>query len=510
MLMPETILQNRYRIVRQLGQGGMGTVYEAVDGRLDTMVAVKETHAADERLLKQFEREAQLLARLQHPALPRVSDHFTEGDGQFLIMQFIAGADLGELIENRGAGFPVSEVLRWGDELLDALDYLHTQNPPVIHRDIKPQNLKLSERGRVILLDFGLAKGLPPGQSPQQPTTSKSILGYTPNYAPLEQIHGEGTDAKSDLYSLGATLYHLLTGTVPPGSLKRVTALSNGEADPLVPAHRLNSRVPAKVSIVLNLALAIARNHRPADAAEMRRALHVAKTDLRPDDDDAAGGEAHTVLLSTRITEPSPSDAATQLSDSTSVPELASLEAVALAKHPPATLTNSQPTFNQLLLITGLTVLLISAAIVAYKFSGVRQQPAGAGETTATTASAADQSGAAAQSTIPAQSELERKAAAGQQLFQSLDCIKCHGNKGEGKIGPALTGLLGEEVRLSNEVTTIADESYIRESILVPNARVVAGYKPIMPAFRSQLSDEQVAQLVAYIVWLNEKNVSAR
>ena len=508
MLTPETILQNRYRIVRQLGQGGMGTVYEAVDGRLDTTVAVKETHAADERLLKQFEREAQLLARLQHPALPRVSDHFTESDGQFLIMQFIAGADLGELIESRRAGFPVSEVLRWGDELLDALDYLHTQNPPVIHRDIKPQNLKLSERGRIILLDFGLAKGLPPGQSQQQATTSKSILGYTPNYAPLEQIHGEGTDAKSDLYSLGATLYHLLTGTVPPGSLKRVTALSNGEADPLVPAHRLNSQVPAKVSIVLNQALAIARNHRPVDAAEMRRTLHSAQTDLRPDDDDAAGGEAHTVLLTTRITEPSPPDAATKLSTSLPAPELAAPEAVS-AKQPLATLTNSQPSFNQLLLISGLTVLLIAAAIVAYRFSGVRPQPAGAGETTATAASAADQS-SAAQPTIPARSEPEGRAATGQQLFQSLDCIKCHGNKGEGKIGPALTGLLGEEVRLSNEVTTVADESYIRESILVPNARVVAGYKPIMPAFRSQLSDEQVTQLVAYIVWLNEKNVPAR
>src|SRR5687767_15312204 len=115
----------------------MGAVYEAIDQRLDTTVALKETLFSDERLRKQFEREAQLLARLHHPALPRVSDHFTEGEGQYLIMQFIAGADLGELIEGRGAGFPVGEVLVWGDELLDALDYLHAQNPPVIHRDIK-------------------------------------------------------------------------------------------------------------------------------------------------------------------------------------------------------------------------------------------------------------------------------------------------------------------------------------------------------------------------------------
>ncbi|HKZ02454.1 MAG TPA: serine/threonine-protein kinase, partial [Pyrinomonadaceae bacterium] len=159
MLAPETILQNRYRIIRQLGQGGMGTVFEAVDQRLDTTVALKETLFADERLRKQFEREARLLARLHHPALPRVSDHFSEGDGQFLVMQFIAGEDLSELMSRRHGPFPVDQVLTWTDQLLDALDYLHTQEPQIVHRDIKPQNLKLTARGQIILLDFGLAKG---------------------------------------------------------------------------------------------------------------------------------------------------------------------------------------------------------------------------------------------------------------------------------------------------------------------------------------------------------------
>ncbi len=154
MLSPETILQGRYRIIRQLGQGGMGAVYEALDQRLDTTVALKETLFAEERLRKQFEREARLLARLHHQALPRVSDHFSEGDGQFLVMQYVAGDDLSAMLAERNGPFPQQEVLRWADQLCDALDYLHTQDPEIIHRDIKPQNLKLTARGQIVLLDF--------------------------------------------------------------------------------------------------------------------------------------------------------------------------------------------------------------------------------------------------------------------------------------------------------------------------------------------------------------------
>ena len=144
MLAPDTVLQNRYRVIRLLGQGGMGAVYEATDERLDTTVALKETLFTDERLRKQFEREARLLARMHHPALPRVSDHFAEGDGQFLVMQFIPGEDLSQMMALKKGPFPPDQVLTWGDQLLDALDYLHTQDPQIIHRDIKPQNLKLT------------------------------------------------------------------------------------------------------------------------------------------------------------------------------------------------------------------------------------------------------------------------------------------------------------------------------------------------------------------------------
>ena len=271
-LIANTVLQGRYKIVRQLGQGGMGTVYEAIDQRLDTTVALKETFFDDERLRKQFEREARLLARLHHPALPRVSDHFSEGDGQFLVMQFIPGDDLSEMMTQRRGPFPADQVLTWADQLLDALDYLHTQEPQIVHRDIKPQNLKLTARGQIILLDFGLAKGQAGEIS--RVTTSASIFGYTPNYAPLEQIQGLGTDSRSDLYSLAATIYHLLTGAKPPDALTRAAALVNGQPDPLSPATALNPAVAPEVSAVLQQAMAQNREQRFASASDMRKALH--------------------------------------------------------------------------------------------------------------------------------------------------------------------------------------------------------------------------------------------
>lgn len=293
MLTPETVLQGRYRIVRQLGQGGMGAVYEAIDQRLDTTVALKETLFADERLRKQFEREARLLARLHHPALPRVSDHFSEGDGQFLVMQFIPGDDLSEMMNRKRGPFPVNQVLTWADQLLDALDYLHTQDPQIVHRDIKPQNLKLTSRGQIILLDFGLAKGQAGEIS--RVTTAASIFGYTPNYAPLEQIQGLGTDPRSDLYSLAATLYHLMTGVKPPDALTRAAALVNGQPDPLLNASETNGALSPDVDEVLAKAMSQNREQRYASAADMRKALHGAEQASTV----VNRGEAQTVLFPT-------------------------------------------------------------------------------------------------------------------------------------------------------------------------------------------------------------------
>ncbi|HXT63634.1 MAG TPA: protein kinase [Pyrinomonadaceae bacterium] len=294
MLSPETVLQGRYRIVRQLGQGGMGAVYEAVDLRLDTVVALKETLFTEERLRKQFEREARLLARLHHQALPRVSDHFTEGDGQFLVMQYIPGEDLFEMQTRRQGAFPQSDVLRWADQLCDALDYLHTQDPQIIHRDIKPQNLKLTSRGQVVLLDFGLAKGS--AGTMTAVTTSASIFGYTPNYAPLEQVQGLGTDARSDIYSLGATVYHLLTNVKPPDALTRAGAIVNGVDDPLAPADDVAPQVSPAVAHVLQVAMSQKRDDRFESAQMMREALNSAAT--------GSLGEAATVLTSGATTRP--------------------------------------------------------------------------------------------------------------------------------------------------------------------------------------------------------------
>ena len=291
MLTPDTVLQGRYRIIRQLGQGGMGAVYEAIDQRLDTTVALKETLFADERLRRQFEREARLLARLHHPALPRVSDHFSEDDGQFLVMQFIPGDDLSEMMTRKRGPFPYNQVLTWADQLLDALDYLHTQDPQIVHRDIKPQNLKLTSRGQIILLDFGLAKGQTGEIS--RVTTTASIFGYTPNYAPLEQIQGLGTDTRSDLYALGATLYHLMTGVKPPDALTRAAAIVNGQPDPLLKPSEANAAVGPEVDDVLVKAMAQNREQRYASAAEMRKALHGAEQATTIVD----RGEAQTVLF---------------------------------------------------------------------------------------------------------------------------------------------------------------------------------------------------------------------
>ncbi|MDT5269374.1 MAG: eukaryotic-like serine/threonine-protein kinase [Acidobacteriota bacterium] len=275
MLEPGTLLQNRYRVNRQIGRGGMGAVYVATDERFNSTVAVKQTFFFDDPALRRaFEREAILLNHLRHPALPRVSDHFVEDDGQFLVMEYIEGADLGELLKARGGWFPVADVLAWADELLDALEYLHAQQPPVVHRDIKPQNIKRTEQGRMVLLDFGLAKGNPTRAGA---TATGSLVGYSPHYAPLEQVQGTGTDPCSDIYSLGSTLYHLLTGEPPVDALTRAGAVVNNQADPLRPAHVVRPEVPVAVSRVIRRAMSQKATLRPKTAAEMREMLRQAE-----------------------------------------------------------------------------------------------------------------------------------------------------------------------------------------------------------------------------------------
>ena len=270
LLTPDTILQSRYRILRHLGNGGMGAVYQAVDLRLGHTVALKQTLTADVELWKHFEQEARLLAQLNHPVLPRVTDYFTEGNRAFFVMQFIDGLDLAEIIAQQPGPFPQKAVIAWADQLLDALIYLHSHARQIIHRDIKPHNLKVTPTGQIALLDFGLAKS---GGLNSHLESSHSVFGYTPRYAPLEQIQDLGTSPRSDIYALGATLYHLLTGIKPPDALTRAAALISAKSNPLRPANEINSAVGPELAAILSKAMAQNPDERYTSALEFREAL---------------------------------------------------------------------------------------------------------------------------------------------------------------------------------------------------------------------------------------------
>jgi len=282
------LLQNRYRIERLLGKGGMGAVYLAEDEQYGRKVALKEALFDDPVLRKAFRREARLLEHLNHPVLPRVKGYFTEEGRQYLVMQFIDGEHLDRLLEERiqaGLGpFAVDKVLQWAYQLLDALEYLHGHRPPVVHRDIKPLNLKLTPRGEIFLLDFGLAKG-----APAEMSHAGSLLGYSPHYAPLEQMDGRGTDPRTDLYSLAATLYRLLTGQLPPSAASRAATVSEGQPDPLRPADELNPQVPTAVAAALMRALSLNPNKRPPSATAMKIALREASQSRMPISGGSAG-----------------------------------------------------------------------------------------------------------------------------------------------------------------------------------------------------------------------------
>ncbi|MBN1149006.1 MAG: serine/threonine protein kinase, partial [Anaerolineales bacterium] len=194
-------LHNRYRIVGLLGQGGFGAVYRAWDITFEIPCAIKENTETSEAAQRQFLREAKLLHVLRHPNLPLVKDYFfLPSQGQYLVMDYVEGQDLGEMLLNG----PLEEarVLPWIMQVCDALSYLHSQNPPVIHRDIKPGNIKITPQGKAVLVDFGISKVYDPAMA-----TTVGARAVTPGYSPPEQYGKGTTDARSDLYALGATLY---------------------------------------------------------------------------------------------------------------------------------------------------------------------------------------------------------------------------------------------------------------------------------------------------------------
>lgn len=279
-LTPNTIIQDRYLVVHLIGKGGMGEVYLAVDQRLGSAVALKRTNfSGDATLLAAFEREARTLARLRHPVLPKVSDHFSDDGHQYLVMEHIAGDDIAQRLELSGKAFPLGWVMFWADQLLDALAYLHSHTPPIIHRDIKPQNLKLTDENRIVLLDFGLSKTM--AGASRDAKNSVSLVGYTPHFAPMEQIRGTGTDARSDIYALSATLYQLMTDHKPDDSLSRADAVLTGNPDPVVPPSEINNEIAPGVSDVIMRGLEITQEKRYGSAAEMQKALRSAYTQMK-------------------------------------------------------------------------------------------------------------------------------------------------------------------------------------------------------------------------------------
>ena len=265
------VLQNRYRIVAQLGQGGMGAVYRAWDTRLEVSVALKEMvpqPGLDAQTLaglsRQFQQEAQILARLNHPHLVRVGDFFEEGGNTYLVMDLVEGESLAGVISRSGA-LPESMVLKWADQLLDALTYCHSQG--IIHRDIKPQNVIIRPDGRAVLVDFGLVKLW----DPRDPHTRTAMRGMgTPEYAPPEQydVTAGHTDPRSDIYSLGATLYQALTGYAPPTATMRVASPGDFR-----PPRALNPSMTSRTEAVVLRATELQIDRRFATAREMAMAL---------------------------------------------------------------------------------------------------------------------------------------------------------------------------------------------------------------------------------------------
>jgi len=263
-LQPNSILNNRYRIIKILGQGGMGAVYLAHDSTLDTKVAIKANFKTTKESSTQFLREARLLASLRHTNLPRVIDYFYLDQNQYLVMDYIPGEDLDDYVSKYGKP-TLEQIFEWAKQLGSALNYLHGCKPPVIHRDIKPGNIKLTPSGEVMLVDFGIAKAAEASQA-----TATGALGYTPGYAPPEQ-YGTGhtrTGPYSDQYAFAATLYRLLTGEKPADSVKRVV----GEAV-LIPISRLNPTVPAHVQRAIEKAMSLKFEDRYPGVSDFVKAL---------------------------------------------------------------------------------------------------------------------------------------------------------------------------------------------------------------------------------------------
>jgi len=271
------VLRGRYRIRERIGQGGMGCIYLADDLRLEgrrcALKEVEHDRNTPAKLLKearnQFLREATILARLDHPNLPKVSDYFSAEARDYLVMDFIPGKDLRTLMMDakaRNSFIDEKEVLAWASQLADALNYLHSQVPPIVHRDIKPSNLKITPSGLLKLVDFGLVKVLAPDE-----LTITVIQGRgTALYTPLEQYGGDGlhTDVRSDIYAFGTTLYHILTNTPPIDARQRFL-----RPESLTSPRKINSTISSRTERAILWAMELHPAERPKTINDFREFL---------------------------------------------------------------------------------------------------------------------------------------------------------------------------------------------------------------------------------------------
>ena len=268
------VLRGRYKVRERIGQGGTGSIYLADDLRLEgRLCALKEVEHDRSLPLKMFEeareqfmREATVLARLDHPNLPKVSDFFSEDNRDYLVMDYVPGEDLRTIMldaQRQKTFLREDVVLGWVNQLANALTYLHNQDPPLIHRDIKPSNLKLAPSGILKLVDFGLVKMLAPDEMTITVIQGQGTILYTP----LEQYGSDGThtDVRSDIYSLGATMYHLLTGAPPADARKRFL-----HPESLLPPKEINSAISKRTDRAVLRAMMLHPNERPDSVEDLR------------------------------------------------------------------------------------------------------------------------------------------------------------------------------------------------------------------------------------------------
>lgn len=264
-------VRDRYRIIAIVGEGAAGRVYLAEDLRLEgRRCALKEVAlpaASDAPSAERFAREAALLARLDHPGLPGVSDSFVWDGRYYLVMDYVAGDDLRSVLTDalsRGRRLDEQAVRRWAEDVCDVLDYLHRQEPPIVHRDVKPANIKLSPDGRIRLVDLGLALEA----DAEAGRTATVVAAGSRPYQPLEQYGDDPVDGRADVYALGATMYHLLAGKAPPSAQERFMA-----PERLPPLRELRPDVSPALAAAVERAMSLHPDDRPPSAGALRRSL---------------------------------------------------------------------------------------------------------------------------------------------------------------------------------------------------------------------------------------------